>query len=107
MNNTDFDRDVELALNLRKLGLRTEIACAVDAWKAASYKSPHIQVNAQGAAVPAPQPISVAGRKQKIRFSCWMKSTRSDGISAVIRRQLFWKRLIPNRTPPSATTIST
>ncbi len=66
MNNTDTDRNVGVALELKRLGIPAETAKAVDAWKAAGYKSPHFAVNAQGTAVPATQPLVVAGVEEPI-----------------------------------------
>jgi hypothetical protein len=66
MNNTDSDRDVEVKLDLEKVGLPAGLAYAVDAWKAAGFKSPHYTIDSQGTAVASPQPVSIAGVEERI-----------------------------------------
>lgn len=66
MNNSDSPRDVQVTLELDKLGLPGGTAYAVDAWRAAGYKSRDYTINAQGAVIQAPQPLSVAGVHQRI-----------------------------------------
>jgi hypothetical protein len=66
MNNTDAERDVTVTLNLEKLGLPAGTATALDAWRGTSFRSPDYAINAQGTAVPAPQPLVVPGVPESI-----------------------------------------
>jgi hypothetical protein len=66
MNNTDDDREVHVALDLAKLGLPEKTARAIDAWKAAGFRSPHYTADSQGAVSPSPRPLEVAGVEERI-----------------------------------------
>jgi hypothetical protein len=78
MNNTDTDRDVLVALNLKRLGLPATTAYAQDAWRAAGYQSPHYQINSKGMAVPTPQPLSVTGAEERIPLAAGRLTIRVD-----------------------------